>query len=233
MSEKSEKPREHKRYLGAAVKSGGANGNSADARFIRTIAHPDHSLHRRGLFEPARYELKNPSVQALVKFCRAGIFPAPILLRINGTYKHDDPVYRQMVQEGLPVRDEEPILETVFGNTRTEACRWANTQRQADGQRPDRALFTYQDMDDDEAELRFRQENWVRQANSPWQNYLAVRAARAREEDWQEIAEDMGLPPVEVQRVFDPLLLCEEPIVRAYFDNTISLTQTTSSSASG
>lgn len=222
----------HRTFLGTGVKTTD-NGRVVDPLRIRGILHPKNFFHPR--MDPMRYSMKNPEfVQLVERIVQEGPIPAPILVRKRGLLAKTDPEYKYLLatygdgEDG--VKDEEPILETVYGNRRLygliEAMKiWDQNpekKKKVLGDVPARQLAMYRTMKDEEAAQEFEDENYNRRQPSIYETQLTVRKWLERGQTWDEIAERLHLPEKELRRLHNPLTEAHLAVVQAFSEGEIT-----------
>lgn len=208
-------------YLGADATSVDAGRPWKDAMGIRGIWHPEHSLHAQ--YDPDRYDVaKNPKFAALVEITRAGGVPAPIAIRKNGTLKEGSPELK-FLQANYSTRKDEPVVETVWGNSRLMAALIVNAELAAIGDKPIRVPCLHKPMTDALAAKAFSAENNIRQGNSLYQNVQIVEARLAGGGAYEDLIMELGMPADELRRMYEPLRGQPKEVVYAYEKSKITL----------
>lgn len=209
-------------YLGADATSVDAGRPWKDAMGIRGIWHPEHSLHSQ--YDPDRYDVaKNPKFAALVEITRAGGVPAPIAIRRNGTLKEGSAELK-FLQTNYSTRKEEPVVETVWGNSRLMAAIIVNAELATIGDKPIRVPCLHKPMTNAMAEKAFSAENNIRQGNSLYQNVQIVEARHAGGGAYEDLVMELGLPADELRRIYEPLRGQTKGVIYAYEKGRITLT---------
>lgn len=221
-TERADKPEKNLLYLGADATSTAAGRPWKAAEAIRGIWHPRHSLHDQ--YDPDRYDItKNKRFAALVEVVRAEGVPGLVGVRVNGMLKEGDPELVFLQQNYATLRKQEPVVETVWGNSRLAAALLVNTELRREGTKPIRVPCQHKPGTDAQTSRRFSQENNVRQANSLYQNVLIVERTLGGGGSYEDLVLELGLPADELRRVYEPLRGLPAEIVRAYEKGKITL----------
>lgn len=208
-------------YLGADATSVDAGRPWKDAAGIRGIWHPEHSLHAQ--YDPDRYDVTtNKQFAALVEQTRAGGVPSPIAIRRNGLLKEGSPELK-FLQANYSPRKEEPVVETVWGNSRLMAALIVNAELAVIGEKPIRVPCLHKPMTDAMAARAFSAENNIRQGNSLYQNVQIVEARLAGGGAYEDLIMELGMPADELRRMYEPLRGQPKEVVYAYAKSKISL----------